>query len=352
MEVLNQKITILDVAQHARVSPGTVSRVLNNVPNVDGNIKQRVLLAIKDLGYIHIPKRRIIRSSEGNGKSLTQLNSIVMCAREMETPISRNIYYSHVLHGAEVECTYSNVNMIYCSVKDKPTSLWEIEAVIGRGKADGLLLVGLNNRTLIEKVSQLDIPVVLVNNHLPDLPVDSIICNFSEGIKLSMQYLSRLGHYDIIFIGGPAEDYSARVRLEGYRISLIQSNIEYRPELVFESDMTIGGAEEIAKRILKSGLKYSAICCANDGTAIGVIRVFTAAGIKIPQDVSVIGFDDIDVAALISPPLTTIHTDIEALGRLAVERLIGRLNRPGRFYQQTMLGVKLIERASTTYFQG
>lgn len=343
------RVTIVDVAGKAGVSPGTVSRVLNNVPGVDGELKERVLIAVKALGYIHIPKRRhmINKSFDNQSEDLLNLSSIVMCVREMETPAPRNAYYSHVLQGAETECTRRNINIVYCSLRDTPTSINEIQAILQRSQAAGVLLVGINNSTLIERVLQLKLPVVLVNNYLPNLRTDTVVCDFYEGTKLAIGHLAQLGHRDILFVTGPADDYSVQRRIEGYHIGLINADLPFRPEMVLKSDMTIPGGEEVARQIIKTKLKYSAICCANDGMAIGVLRVLTAAGVRVPQDVSIIGFDNLDIAALISPPLTTIYTNIEALGTLAVDRLIGRLQRPDQLYWHTLLGVELIRRAST-----
>lgn len=344
------RVTIIDVAGRAGVSPGTVSRVLNNFPNVDDELKQRVLTAVKNLGYIHIPKRRtaVIQHTETPSENLLNVSSIVMCVREMETPAPRNAYYSHVLHGAQAECGKRNVNMVYCSLRDSPNSITEVQATLQRGQAAGLLLVGLNNRALIEKVTQLNLPVVLVNMHYSNLAADTVVCDFYEGTKLAIGHLTELGHRNIIFVMGPNDDYSVQRRLEGYRIGLIKAGLPYRAELIFQSNLTISGGEEVARQILQSNLKYSAICCANDGTAIGVIRTLSNAGIRVPQDVSVIGFDNLDVAALISPSLTTIHTNIESLGTLAIEHLIERVQRPNRLYRHTLVGVELIRRASTT----
>jgi LacI family transcriptional regulator len=343
------RITIVDVAGRAGVSPGTVSRVLNNVPNVDDELKQRVLTAVKSLGYIHIPKRRNLVNQQAHTPNVDLLNlsSIVMCVREMETPAPRNVYYSQVLHGAQTECARRSVNMVYCSLKDSANSITEIQAIVQRGQAAGILLVGLNNRTLVEKVIQLNLPVVLINTHYPSLAADTVVCDFYEGTKLAIGHLTELGHRNIVFVMGPNDDYSVQRRIEGYRIGLIKAGLPYRAELIFQSNLTISGGEEVAHQILQSNLKYSAICCANDGTAIGVIRTLSTAGVRVPEDVSVIGFDNLDVAALISPPLTTIHTNIEALGTLAIDHLIERVLPPDRLYRHTLVGVELVRRAST-----
>lgn len=343
----NPRITITDVAFQAKVSAGTVSRVLNNLPNVDQAIRARVLEAIKDLGYVHIPKRRANIGNTFEADNGLQVKSIVMCVREMETPAPHNVYYSHVLHGAETECSRNNVNMVYFSVKDNLISLNQIEAVVSRGRADGLLLVGLNDRELVEGLLKLELPVTVVNNQFSDLPLDSVVCDFYQGTLLAMQHLTSLGHRDIIFVQGPPQDYSVQRRIEGYLVSLIRANLSYRPEMVFEAPLTILGGEEVVSRILASGQNFSAICCSNDAIAIGVVRALNAAHVRVAQDVSVIGFDDVDVATLISPPLTTIHSDIEVLGSIAIERLVQRAMRSDRPYQHTVVPVKLIERAST-----
>jgi LacI family transcriptional regulator len=343
---VNGRITIAHVANEARVSPGTVSRVLHNSPSVDEEIRSRVLSAVKTLGYIHIPKKRA--TVNGEGGSETQLKSVVLCVREMETPAPRNVYYSHVLHGAETECSLTNLNMVYTTIKDTPASLPEIEAVLKRGQSDGVVLVGLNNHELLQQVSaKVHLPVVLINNYFPDLQFDSIVCDFYQGTVLAMRHLISLGHRDIVFVQGPLYDYSVQRRAEGYYVSLIQANLPFRSENVFTADLTIAGGEKIGRQILQSGVKFTAVCASNDATAIGIVRALNAAGLSVPDDISVVGFDDLEVASLVSPPLTTIHSDIEALGSIAVERLVQRALRPDRPLQQILLGTRLIERAST-----
>jgi len=340
------KVTIRDVALKAGVSPGTVSRVLNNLPSVDDTLRSRVMVAVEMLQYVHVPRRRGM--APGHGLSSDgAATSIVMAIRNMETPAPRNAYYSHVLHGAEAECARHDINLVYTVFDDSPEALPEITAVVQRGQAAGLLLTGLGSRQLVEGLLSLDLPMVLINNHFPDLPVGSVTSDFGQGIVLAMQHLYELGHRDIAFINGPRSEYSVQRRDDGFYKALRLLGLPYQSELVLETTMTVAGGEAATQRLLQSGARFSAVCCANDGIAFGVMRALREFGLRIPQDVSVVGFDDVDAAALTTPALTTIHSDIAAVGSLAMAQLLEHINHPERPPHQILLHVQLVTRQST-----
>jgi DNA-binding LacI/PurR family transcriptional regulator len=346
------RITIVDVAKAAQVSPGTVSRVLNNLPSVDEGIRERVLAAVQELGYIHVPKRHASALRQENpAANASGFSSIVMCVREMETPAPRNAYYSHVLHGAEIECGRNNINIVYATIPDQPPSLSEVKSIVERGKADGLLLVGLNSISLIRGLMGLNLPLVLLNSRFPELSVDSVVSDFYQGTQDAMTHLLGLGHREIGFLHGPLNDYTAQSRLEAYHVSLIRAGLPFRPELLVETDFTFQGGEMAADTILERGVSFSALCCANDSIAIGALRTLSRVGLKVPEQVSVIGFDDIEAAQLVSPPLTTIHADIAALGSVGVARLLERATRKDWPPQHIALNNRLVVRSSTAPFQ-
>jgi LacI family transcriptional regulator len=356
------KATIIDVASLAKVSPGTVSRVFNNAANVDEGNRQRVLEAANQLGYIHVPKKRILPPTQLDYSLQTGLKSIVFALRDLPPPkpvpsrqpttseepeMLGSLYFSLVFQGAMAEATRHKLNIISTLVEDGPQGASPLQKLREQGQMDGLLLVGFKSNGLAEQVLKFGVPVVAVDNYWRDLALDAVTINYSEGTMRAMEHLVELGHRDIIYVTGKLDGYATLSRLSGYRLSLMELGLPYRPELLFESNMTVGGGERVAKELLKSNLEFTAICCSNDADAIGVIRTLLKAGKRIPKDISVIGFDDMEAAKLISPPLSTIHASIEALGSVAVERLLARAADPTTPVRHTMLPTYLVARDST-----
>ncbi len=354
------RITAQDVAKLAQVSVGTVSRVFNNAPNVDEKNRRQVLEAANNLGYIHIAKKRHAPITAESSR--LALKSIVFGLRDLEPHWSAKssvplmdediydlgrTYYALMLHGAVSEAATHGINVTNALIKDTPEGIASLKTLLDRNQMDGLLLVDFKSRELIEQVLKLEVPVVSIDNFWEDLPVEAVTVDSIEGTKKAVNHLIELGHRDIVFVCGNRYDYSARQRLNGYRLSLIEAGIPYRPELIFQGNMTILGGELVAEQILESNVKHTAICCSNDAEAIGVIRSLTRIGKRVGQEISVTGFDNLDNARLISPALTTIHASIEGLGSIAVQNLVERALNPRRPIVHTMLPSQLIIREST-----
>jgi LacI family transcriptional regulator len=354
------KATIIDVATVAKVSPGTVSRVFNNAPNVDEANRQRVLAAAEHLGYIHVPKRRVLEPSK-EGQQIG-LKSIVFALRDLppikpapsrqqnapeEPEILGGLYFSLIFQGAMAEATRHKLNVVSTLVEDSLQGASSLQKLREQGQMDGLLLAGFKSQELFNQALNFGVPVVALDNYWRDLPLDAVTVNYSEGTMRAIEHLVELGHRDIVYLTGKLDGYATFSRLNGYRLSLIELGLPYRPELLFESNMTVAGGERVARELLKSNLKFTAICCSNDADAIGVIRTLLKAGKRVPEDISVTGFDDLDAAKLISPPLSTIHASIEALGSIGVERLLARAADPSTPIRHTMLPTYLVVRNST-----
>lgn len=345
---LSSSITSRDVARQAQVSVGTVFRVLNNEPTVHTAIRDRVIKAIDHLGYIHIPKKKKGDiSNEDEAETKPKLKTVLFCVPLLNKPASQDAYFYQTLHGAQVACFDNNINLTYTTLPDKSEAAEDVASIVYRSSADGVIVLGFSCPEVIAKLSQTKIPMVVIDPFYPiGLPTDSVSYEALDGAILAMRHLLELGHTQIAHIRGPHR-YSMQRRLEGYRTTLEEAGIEFQPELVVESDLNPEAGEKAVEELFRRKQPFTAIFCANDYVALGAIRGLNAKGLQVPQDVSVVGFDDLDVAALLSPSLTTIHANLEVKGMVAVQRLLQRVNQPDSPVLRSVVQVHLVTRSST-----
>ncbi|MBA2394477.1 MAG: LacI family DNA-binding transcriptional regulator [Ktedonobacteraceae bacterium] len=352
MSVNSSSVTSYDVARVAQVSVGTVIRVLNNKPNVDEEIRTRVLQAIDELGYIYVPKKR--QGVAAGGKAGVTLKSVMLCIPPMRnTQALQEIYYYTVLRGAQKVCAENDLHLMYNVVDDSVDGLEQVKSSIERGFVDGLVMINYGSHDLIEGIQQLQLPLVLVEPRIPSLfPVDTVASDDFYGGKLAVKHLLSLGHRSIACIG-TTEAYVTQLRFDGYRIALNDAEIVYRPELFVHvrNDLTIDEGQWAMQQLLQRGTTFSAVFCMNDNVALGAIRVLNEKGLRVPEDISVVGFDNHEGAALSQPPLTTIEGTPAQKGMVAIQRLIDRATRPKSIVIQSVLPVHLVTRASTAAFQ-
>ena len=224
----------------------------------------------------------------------------------------------------------------------------------------GILLVGPTDPELINFFQSTKKPFVLVDNYLPRQSIDAVLCDNFEGAREAIDYLISLGHSQIAFIGGPLlpggnrpvnKIYPIERRAAGYRTALLDAGLKLDYGLYESCNLTIEGGYEAAKRLLNNKSKFSAIFCANDKTAIGAMKALKEAGCRLPEDVSVIGFDDVELAEHVSPSLTTLRINKESMGAVALDRLISRINNPEGANMIITLEVELIKRGSVAPLQ-
>jgi LacI family transcriptional regulator len=192
---------------------------------------------------------------------------------------------------------------------------------------------------------EMGLPTVMVDHYFPEMPLDAVMNeNFNAAIR-AVQHLIEMGHTNIGFLDGPPH-YTVQRRREGYRAALEKAGIGYNPDLILPGTLHMSSGVEAAEEIMRRKLTCTAYFCANDTSAIGLIQGLRAYNIRVPEDVSIIGFDDIEAAKLITPALTTIQSNAEQLGRLAVIRLLERVKDTTLPITQTLLQSSLIMRNS------
>lgn len=309
MRRTKRTVTIQDVAEAAGVSVSTVSRVLNDKDDVAPETYQKVQGVIEELGYTSSLAARSMRSR--------QTNVIGLIMPDVEDPFSIQVMKG--VNRAIAKLDYDLI--IYTGGDIKKESFADQErryvSLLNSSITDGVIVV-TPAATTFSTAS----PVVAVapNNESPDCP--AVIATNRDGALSVMEYLTGLGHHRIGFIGGRPDLQSAVRRLQGYKDGLQQANIPLEPELIQIGDYSRKTGFACAQRLLNLSEPPTAIFAANDQSAIGVIEAAHGAGSHIPDDLSVVGFDNIPEAAFMNPALTTIDQSIDRMGYVATEMLI------------------------------
>ncbi len=330
----NTKVTILDVARESGVSYSTVSRVLNDFDFVKETTRQKVLEAAERLGYV----ANIQARSLAGGK--TQIIGLLV-------PGLDNGYITEIVSGIDQELVDSGYDMmLYTTHRFRGRESLYVKT-IANGLADGLILiVPQDSRSYLEGLPTRDFPYVLVDQIDNTFNSTTVDATNWQGAYDATSYLIELGHRRIGFITGLPQLNSARERLDGYRAALRHHGIETDDDLIIEGDYMTKGGYAGAKRLLSLPTPPTAIFASNDLSAFGVLDAIYAAGLRIPEDISVVGFDDIPLASLAHPKLTTVRQPLVQIGRVAVRLLLERLANPDIEARRVTLATELVVRDS------
>lgn len=319
--------TVRDVAKIAGVSVATVSRSLNNQPGISAQTRQRVLRAASQLGY-----------DLGNLRQ-SRPRRIMFLYRRQAQALGGNPFYSHVLHGVEEACREEKLGLSFSTVSAEDP----LPELVARQEAEGLVCVGYFGPEQLRGIQALGLPTVLVDHWSPGFT--TVNSDNFGGAYLLTEHLLHQGCTRIAFISGPQQHYSIAQRLQGYRHALLAYG--HTPDPALEvSRMPLDaeeGTESAVQHLLELPQRPDAIVAYNDATALQALRACRAAGVSVPADMAVVGFDDLDGSAGSFPRLTTIRVDKEGLGQRGVESL---LTRPAEA-AQLILPVTLVVRESS-----
>ncbi|GCE09667.1 LacI family DNA-binding transcriptional regulator [Dictyobacter aurantiacus] len=343
-------VTVKDVARKADVSVGTVSRVFNNHSNVSEEIRDRVLKAAAELGYDRIVSPEPPRTG---ARAIKEIGFLYGDLADSSATIS-NPFWTHILNGVEQEARRSNIKVTYRSIEELIQNPQELYSTVQEMKLGGILMVGPAERETVAVLKSLDIPLMLVDNYVPGLSVNSVLSDNFEGARTAVNHLIDNGHREIAFIGGPVMPgprpvdtiYTFERRSAGYRTALLDAGIPVNYDLIDNGSFGIDGGYQACQRLLERKAAFTALFCANDEIAIGAMKALRQAGYHLPEDISVVGFDDIVLVEHLTPALTTIRIKKEAMGAVAVRRLLEQGNDPFDTSICNILEVELIQRDS------
>ncbi len=330
--------TIKDIAKSVGVSFTTVSNVINGKPGrVSAETIIKINKAIEDLGYVpNMSARSLVSNSS---KVIGVINHIVTNHNSnfMEDPF-------HSIFIGAIESTLRE-NGYYLMLRTVETSQ-DLIFFLRNWNVDGLILAGIFEDDFYDVLTKLHIPIILIDSYISNPNICNVSLEDFNGGYMATKYLIDHGHTNIAF-ASPSIKYRGVVseRFEGYKKALSEANIQFNNKLVFEQEIDTTTTINLGRSLAKRN-DFTAIFATADILAAGIITGLKQAGRRVPDDISVIGFDDINLCNLISPALTTIHQDSPLKGRLAVNYIIDKLENKTINKKETILPVRLVERES------
>jgi LacI family transcriptional regulator len=324
-------ITIKDVAREAGVSVATVSRVYTGADRVSEPTRLRVREVGRRLGY----------SPHGAARSLITRKTSTL---GVLLPDLYGEFFSEVIRGIDQAARHAGYHLLVSSAHED-SETFEAALRSMRGRVDGLIVMspGLDAGAALASLPA-SFPIVLLNSAAHGDRLDSIGFANYEGALAMVRYLVGLGHRRIAIITGADGNFDAAERVRGYRAALAEAGITPDPAWVIPGDFSESSGYAAALTLLELTPRPGAVFATNDSMAIGALSRLREAGLEIPRDMAVAGFDDIPMARYMNPPLTSVHVDISALGELATRRLLAGIERhdPGRERHVTLPATLMI----------
>ncbi|WP_407075082.1 ribose operon transcriptional repressor RbsR [Pantoea sp. Morm] len=327
--------TMKDVARLAGVSTSTVSHVINNNRFVSEQVRDRVEQAIRELNYAPSALARSLKIKQ------TRTIGMLLTA-------SSNPFYSEVVRGVENSCYERGYSLILCNTEGDEERMNRSLETLMQKRVDGLLMM----------CTETHLPSADILNRYPSVPMvmmdwapfegrgDIIQDNALLGGELATQYLIDRGYTRIACIAGPLDKTPARLRLDGFHQAMAASGLAVPPGYVVDGDFEFQGGFNAMNQLLVLDPPPQAVFTSNDAMAVGVYHALYQAGLRVPQDMAVMGYDNIELARYLTPPLSTIHQPKDELGELAIDTLIHRMSDPDASQQTLVLTPELVERGS------
>ncbi|MEX2124102.1 MAG: LacI family DNA-binding transcriptional regulator [Woeseia sp.] len=327
--------TIYEVSTLAGVSLATVSRVMNNSAHVTDKTRQKVLSAMAELGY----RPNSIAQSLASNRS----NSVGILVPELHGP-----FFSTILSGIEAELRGARKHVIITvGHSDKEKEIDGIEFLMSRN-CDALILhVDAVSDPWLVELSAGSTPIVLINRSIPAMASNCINLDNEHGGYVATKSLLELGHRDIAYISGPQWKKDANERLVGHKKALSEYGVRFNKNLMFEGDFHESGGSKGMAQLLQTGIRFSAVICGNDDMAAGAMDVARENGLAIPDDVSVVGFDNVNFAHFTYPKLSTVDYPMNDMGQMAARWVLKNVYEQGGLEIQNTFRPELISRAST-----
>ncbi|RAU45440.1 MULTISPECIES: LacI family DNA-binding transcriptional regulator [unclassified Pseudomonas] len=327
--------TIKDVAAIAGISYTTVSHVLNNTRPVSDEVRKKVEAAIAQLDYVPSAVARSLKA-----KSTATIGLLI--------PNGINPYFAELARGIEDYCERNGFCVILCNSDDNLEKQRNYLRVLLEKRVDGLIVSSVGGGdSLADSLCAVRTPMVIVDRDLENVTADLVRIDHELGGYLATSHLLEWGHRHIACICGPEHTSVARMRLAGYRRAMFERGVPVREHWVVESDFTGPSGYQAASRLLE-GERPTAIFAANDMVGIGVLRAAAERNLKVPADLSVIGFDDIQMSQYVYPALTTVGQSILQLGERAAEVLLNRIStRAAVPIQRLIVAPSIVLREST-----
>jgi LacI family transcriptional regulator len=332
-------LDIRDVARRAKVSTATVSRTVNQLGTVDAQLAKRVWKAIEELGYY--PNRQARALVSGRSRVFGLIVSEIT-----------NPFFPEIVQTFETRAVEQRYEILLSSTIHDPKRMALAVRRMIEARVDGVAILTFGmEEDLLQHLRFRNVPLVFVDVGPKAPRVSNIRVDYAEGIRQAVQHLAALRHERIGFVTGPPELRSAVARKIAFETSMREIGLEVRPGFIVEGNHRLEGGKLALQKLWTASAKPTALICSNDMTAIGVMREAFELGIQVPDQLSVIGFDDIRMAEFMTPPLTTIQMSQTDLASLAFTALMKEVEQKNASSEGTEYGLKtrLVLRKSTTF---
>ena len=306
--------TISDVAKRAGVSPATVSRVLRGTQNVHPDTRARVERAIKELGYVPSAVAQSLRSKRTRSIALV-------------VPDITNTFWTTAARGVEDVAQSHRYSVLLCNTDENLTKQRQYLDFLIHQQVDGVIIAPYDsNAQHLAPLRQRNIPTVVIDRRIDGWDVDSVLGDSVAGARALVQHLISLGHKRIAMISGPATTSTAKDRVAGYRLALREAGLPIDPNLIRRGEFRAASGEKLTHQLLAEDPTITAIFAANNAIALGVIDAVSRRGLRIPQDIALVCFDDLPDASRLFPFLTVVAQPVYDLGVNAAQLLLSRLD--------------------------
>lgn len=331
---MSKRVTIADVAETAGVSLMTVSRVINNKGDVSAETAERIWQIIDEMGY------RPSRIARGLARNRTSTIGLVV-------PDIGNPFFSDVARGVEHRAYAEGYNVFLCNTDEDPQRELAVLNSLEDQQVAGLIVCSsrLDKAQLAEKIAHFP-TAVLVNRRLDNSNALSVMVDDEAGGKTAVSMLLQNGHRAIGFLTGPPHSESSRQRRKGYEAAYAEMGLSFNPDWLYPSPANVNGLEQITSALLHEHPEITALFCHNDLVAVGAMKACWQLGKTVPRDIAIVGFDDIPLADLIMPALTTCRVPRYQLGQQSMALLLAQMADAVSGENPLILKTELIVRQS------
>jgi len=329
--------TLEDIAEKSGYSRSTVSRVINGEPGVSKKARQQINKIIKELNFHPNQAARALATGK--------INTIGLLIPETVKFIFTDPYFQLLAQGISKACE-DNGYALLLWLTEPEIERSSIKKYLNHGIVDGFITASINfDEPMIDTLLQSNLPFVIIGRHAYEFDLNYVDLDNLAGAELATQHLVDRGYKRIATITGPQDMFAGEERLTGYCNVLHANGLVIEENLIIEGDFLQESGYTCAKKLL--AFKPDAIFAASDMMAVGAMNAIREAELRIPEDIAVIGFDDLPLTAQQKPPLTTIHQPIHQMGYLAVETLLKVMDNPDGEVFQTIIRPSLVTRQST-----
>jgi DNA-binding LacI/PurR family transcriptional regulator len=323
-------VRLKDIAESLNVSVSTVSKALTGDVGVSEATKKAVFEVVEQIGY------RLRK---------TNCRSVAFVIDKEYFNLSSQ-FYAHIISGVEEELVKHNYYFQFSSVDRDAFQLEKIN--LNFKDLAGVIMVNYFHDEFDLKLRQFDIPVVLIDYYIPTADIPTVLIDNTDGILKVCKHLSSLGHSRVAYISGLNVETTTHERLNGFRMAQNLYGFDIDEGLVIlDCEPTQDNGYAATEKLLAKAPRPTAIVCYNDALAVGAMDAIRSAGLSIPQDISVTGFDNFDLGTIVKPPLTTVHVPLRDMGVLAVDRLMELIGGKISPIQKILVSTRLVVRDST-----